>query len=127
MLVIWESHREKNGEIPSNYRAVYKPAGDAWSARMELCMPSDSWKAVDIKADHAGYFFLTWQEDNGIYGSSFSTRNQTWSTIERLSPINHICREYSVDFSSRGTGVIAWKATTSEGFDQIEVVELTAE
>ena len=127
VLVIWQSQREKNGKIQSNYRAVYKPAGDAWSARTELCEPSSLWKSVDVKADHAGHFFLTWQEDKSIFGSSFSTKDQTWSAIERLSPTNHACKDYSVDFSSHGTGVIAWKATTSEGSDQIEVVELIAE
>ena len=104
VLVIWQSHREKNGKIQTNYRAVYKPVGDAWSARTELCEPTDFWNAVDVKADHTGRFFLTWQENNVIYGASFSTMNQTWSTIERLSPMNHTCRDYSVDFSSRGIG-----------------------
>ncbi|MBS0615013.1 MAG: hypothetical protein JSR58_00490 [Verrucomicrobia bacterium] len=119
-LIVWESKR--NDKI--NYRAVFKPAGDAWSPRMELCQTTDLWQDVQITTDHVGHFCLTWQESKRIYGSLFSTKSLRWSTLTRLTPVDRMSKNYSVCFSAGGKGIMAWEDEASR---QVMASELIVE
>ncbi len=124
-LAVWVVKAEKKGAIWS----AYKPLGGTWTTPVEISSPGGNNLFFTLAHDHAGYFVVVWNYGaklmiDSIYGVTFSTKDQKWSTPKRLSPDGQICKASSVAFSESGKGYLNWINVTNQKDVKVQVAEI---
>lgn len=126
LLVIWEGKLGDN----SVFNAAYRPVDGALQASVTITPAStDSWFSR-VMTDNRGNFVLVWDQKmskkvGAIFGATFSTREQKWSTPVQLSPAGQSCGRPQLALSNDGKGVLSWMAFNKCCERFVQVADLT--
>ncbi len=109
-------------------KAAYKPQGGPWSEPISFQSPQGLYRFPQIQTDNQDHFVLIWQEElrnrQSILGTTFSTKEEIWSSPTRLSAEEQSAWDARFHFTSDAKALIAW-TTTPNGFEEvIQVGEL---
>jgi hypothetical protein len=123
-MVVWCQYVGKYSRV----YAAYKPVGKPWSPTVSL-FPTDVQLFPFLQVSPTGDFVLVLQNMKNwkyvtIYGFTFSSKEQVWSSPILLSPEGQNCLLSGFVLGKNGKGLLAWVMPKETGDIKLEVATL---
>jgi hypothetical protein len=121
LYLAWQ---EKLNDVYQAFFSFSSDGGETWSQVLNISRSSESVEQVDLAADGAGHFYMTWKVGNvesSIYFCRSIDNGATWHFPVRMNANGEYAQTPSLAVSERGDIFLAWKHWNYPGTPDIRL------